>query len=172
LLATQVVGTRSTSPSSTIATLATLVAGRCRQNKQRESRKLVIRRSIDWKLVDSIFEPPHARFDFTLEACAHDKGLNSHSDLPHCSPSDFIMETDLSGERVFTSSPWELAEKIARHFESCRRTAQTSTMALFVLRKWTKFNELTRHWKLYQELAATVGGLDDTCVSQRSHARS
>jgi DNA-binding XRE family transcriptional regulator len=83
-----------------------------------------------------------------------------------------MMETDLSGEREFTSPPWELAEKIARHFESCPRTTLTSAMAVFVLRKWTKFNELTRHWKLYQELAATVCGLDDTCVSQRSHERS
>jgi hypothetical protein len=45
-------------------------------------------RSNDWKLVDSVFEPLHARIDFTLEGCAHDEGLNSHGDLPHCSPSD------------------------------------------------------------------------------------
>jgi hypothetical protein len=38
-------------------------------------------RSIDWKLIDSIFEPLHARFDFTLEDCADDENLNSYGDL-------------------------------------------------------------------------------------------
>jgi hypothetical protein len=27
-------------------------------------------------------------------------------------------------------------------------------MVVFVLPKWAKFNELTRHWKLYQEFPA------------------
>jgi hypothetical protein len=56
----------------------------------------VIRRSIDWKLADSIFEPLHARFDLSLEECADDEGLNSHGDLPECLPSDSIMERCLS----------------------------------------------------------------------------
>jgi hypothetical protein len=59
------------------------------------------RRSMDWELVDSVFEPLHARFDFMLEGRADDEGLNSHGDLPHCSPSDIVLERDLSGERVF-----------------------------------------------------------------------
>jgi hypothetical protein len=101
MLTTNVVDTRSTSPSTTIATHVTLVASRRRRTKQRQSCKLVTRRSIDWKLVDYVFEPPHARFDFTLEGCADDEGLNSHGDLPHCSPSDSILERDMSGERVF-----------------------------------------------------------------------
>jgi hypothetical protein len=46
-------------------------------------------------MVDSIFEPLHARFDFTLEDCsADDEGLISHGDLPHCSPSDCVLERD------------------------------------------------------------------------------
>ena len=61
-------------------------------------------------MVDLVFEPPHARFDFTLEGCADDEGLNSHGDSPHCSPSDSILERDLFGERVFINSPWEFAE--------------------------------------------------------------
>jgi hypothetical protein len=95
MLATEVVDTHSTSPSTTTAIPATLVACRLRQTKERHSRKHVTRRSIDWKLVDSVFEPLHARFDFTLEGCADDEGLNSHDDLPHCSPSDSILERDL-----------------------------------------------------------------------------
>jgi hypothetical protein len=95
LLATEVVDTHSTSPSTAITTPATVVAGRRRQTKQRQSRKHVTRRSIDWKLVDYVFEPLHARFDFTLEGCADDEGLNSHGDLPHCSPSDSILARDL-----------------------------------------------------------------------------
>jgi hypothetical protein len=149
MLATEVVDTRSTSPSTTVATPATLVASRRRQTKQRQSCKPVTRRSIDWKLVDSVFELLHARFAFALEGCADDEGLNSHGDLPPCSPSDSILERDLSRERVFINPPWELAKQIGRHFESCRRTAPASTMAVFVLPKWAKFNHLTKHWKLY-----------------------
>jgi hypothetical protein len=112
----------------------------------RGSRKPVTRRSFHWKLVDSIFEPLHIRFNFTLERCVDDKGLNSHGDLPDCSPSDSILERDLSGEHVLINPPWKLAEQIGRYFESFRRTAPSSTMAVFVLPKWAKFNEFTRHW--------------------------
>jgi hypothetical protein len=55
---------------------------------------------------------------------------------------------------VFINPPWELAEQIAQHFEDCRRTSPTSTMAVFVLPKWAKFTPLTKHWKLYQEFPA------------------
>jgi hypothetical protein len=96
----------------------------------------------------------HARFDFNLEGYANDEGLDSHGDLPHCSPSDSIRERDLSGERVFINPPRELHEHIGQHFESCRRRAPTSTMAVFVMPKWAKFNQLTKHWKLYQEFLA------------------
>jgi hypothetical protein len=117
LLATVVVESYSTPPSTTLVTPAKLVACRRRQSKQRDNRKHVTtRRSIDWKLVDSVFEPLHARFDFTLEGFAHDEGLYSHSDLPQCSLSDFVMERDLSGERVFINPPCELVEEIGRHF--------------------------------------------------------
>jgi hypothetical protein len=126
-------------------TPATLVEGRRRQTKHRQSRKPVTRRSIDWKLVDSVFYPMHARFNFTLEGCADDEGLNSHGDLPHCSPSDSIIERDFSGERMLIHPPWELAAQIAQHFEDCRRT---STMVVVVLPKWAKFAPLTKHLKL------------------------
>jgi hypothetical protein len=152
MLATEVVETPLTSPSPAVAAHATLVACRRPYNKQRQSRKHVTRRSIDWILVDYVFEPLHARFDFTLEGCADDEVPNSHGDflLPHCSPSDSILERDLSRERVFINPPWELVEQIRRHFESCRRTTPTSTMVVFVLPKWAKFNELIRYRKLYQ----------------------
>jgi hypothetical protein len=55
---------------------------------------------------------------------------------------------------VFINPPWELVEQVGQHFESCRRTAPISTMAVFVLPKWAKFNKLTQHWKLYQEFPA------------------
>jgi hypothetical protein len=145
LLATEVVDTPSTSPSNTIATPATLVAGRLRQTKQRQSRKPVTGRSIDWKLVYSVFDPLRARFNFTWEGCADDEGLNSLGDLPQCSPSDSILDRDLSGERVLINSPWGLAQQIAQHFEDCRRTSPTSTMAVFVLPKWAKFAQQTEH---------------------------
>jgi hypothetical protein len=105
-------------------------------------------------MVDSVFDPLHARFNFTLERCVDDEGINSQGDLPHCSPSDSILERDLLGERVFINAPWELAEQIAQHFEDCRRTSLTSTMAVFVLPKWAKFAQVTKHWKLYQEFPA------------------
>jgi hypothetical protein len=43
---------------------------------------------------------------------------------------------------------------MGRHFENCRRTCPTSTIYVFVLPKWAKFNELTQHWNLYQEFPA------------------
>jgi hypothetical protein len=89
-----------------------------------------------------------------MEGCVDDEGLNSHGDLPHCSPSDSILERDLSGERVFINPPWELAKRIVQHFEDCRRTSPTFTMAVFLLPKWAKFAQLTKHWKLYQEFQA------------------
>jgi hypothetical protein len=55
------------------------------------------------------------------------------------------MKRDLSGERMFINPPLELAKQIGHHFESCRRMAPTSTMVVFVIRKWAKFNEVTRH---------------------------
>jgi hypothetical protein len=144
LLAKEVVEPHTTPPSTTVATHAELVKGpRRRQNKHRESRRHVTKRSIDWKLVFSNFEPMHARFYFTLEGCADDEGLTSHGDLPQCSRSDSILESEFNGERVFLNPPWELAEHIGRNFESCRRTTPISTMVVFVLPKWAKFNELT-----------------------------
>jgi hypothetical protein len=101
----------------------------------RESRRHATISSIDWKLVDNVFEPVHARFDFTLEVCADNEGLDSHGDLPHCSPSDSVMERDLSRESVFINPLRELVEHIGRHFEGCRRTAPTTAMAVFVLPK-------------------------------------
>jgi hypothetical protein len=126
-------------------TLAIVVAGRRRQTKQRHNRTHATKRSIDWKLVDSVFEPLQAGFDFTLKGCANDEGLNSHGDLLHCSPSDSILERDLLGERVFINPPGELAEQIGQHFESCRRTAPTYTMDAFVLPKWAKLNHDNGH---------------------------
>jgi hypothetical protein len=70
-----------------------------------------------------------------LEGCADEEGLNSHSNLPHYSPSDSIMERDSSGERVFINPPWELAEHIGRHFEGCRRTTPTSKLVVLALPK-------------------------------------
>jgi hypothetical protein len=51
-------------------------------------------------VVDYVFEPLHERLDLNFEGCADDEGLNSHDELPHYSPSDSIMERDLSGERT------------------------------------------------------------------------
>jgi hypothetical protein len=68
-------------------------------------RKAAINSPYYWTLVDSVFDPLHARFNFTLEGCADDEGLTSHGDLPHCSPSDSILERDLSVERVFINPP-------------------------------------------------------------------
>jgi hypothetical protein len=53
-------------------------------------------------------EPLHARCDFTLEGCAYFEGLNSHGDS-YCSPNDYVLERNLSGEQVFFNPPWELA---------------------------------------------------------------
>jgi hypothetical protein len=124
---------------------ATPTLGRRRRSNRKDNRRLVTtRRSIDWKLVYSLFELLHARFTSTMEGCADNDDLNSHGNLPQCSPRDFVLERiDLTGERVFFNLPWEFAELIAHHFEtSCRRRAPTSTMAMFVLPKKAKVNDL------------------------------
>jgi hypothetical protein len=54
-------------------------------------------------MVNYVFDHVHARFDFTLEGYAEHEGLNSHGDLPHCSPSDSIIERETSVERVLAN---------------------------------------------------------------------
>jgi hypothetical protein len=67
------------------------VASYCRQSNQKDIRRHVTpKRSIDWKLVDSVFEPLHARFDFTFDGCADDEGLNSHGDLSGLSSTNSL----------------------------------------------------------------------------------
>jgi hypothetical protein len=106
LLATTVQVPTSSPPSTSIATPTKQVDGRRRRNKQRNiHRPFTTRRSIYWKLVDSVVDPMHAQFDFTLEGCPDDEGLSSHGDLRHRSPSDSVMARDLSGERVFFNPP-------------------------------------------------------------------
>jgi hypothetical protein len=73
-------------------TLAKFVGDRRRLQPNTQSCGHVTRRSIDWKHVDSLLEPLHAPFDFTLEGCAYDEGLTSHGDFLHCSPSESILE--------------------------------------------------------------------------------
>jgi hypothetical protein len=102
MLATKVVETLLTPPSTAVATPAKLLGGRRRQNKPRESRKPHVRLIGNW-------------LTLILNLCMHgltspwrgadDEGLNSHGDLPLCSPSDSILERDLSGERVFINPP-------------------------------------------------------------------
>jgi hypothetical protein len=57
-------------------------------------------------------------------------------------------------EQFLQWKSWDSAERMACHFESCRRITSTFTMALFVLHKWAKFNDITRHYKKYQEFHA------------------
>jgi hypothetical protein len=63
-----------------------------------------------WIIVESVFDPLHARFNLTLEGCADDEGRNSYTDVPHFSPSDSILECGLIGDRVVLNPSWELAE--------------------------------------------------------------
>jgi hypothetical protein len=100
-------------------------------------------------VVADLLQTLHARFHFIVEGCVDDEALNSHGGLPHCSPSDSILEMDLLGERVFISPPLELVDQIGQQFETCRRTAPTSTMAIFLLPKWAKFNLFPKYSTLY-----------------------
>jgi hypothetical protein len=133
LLAVEVQGsTRTPRTSSTVATRAKQVARRLHQRNQKGSRRHIKgRRSTDWKLVDYVFDPSYVRFDVTMEGCVDIEGRNSYGDLPHCSPSDSILEIYLIGEKVLLNPPWELAEHIAQHFKKCRGTTPTSSLAVF-----------------------------------------
>jgi hypothetical protein len=80
LLATEVIDLPSTPLSTTIATRAKQVASRRHKSKHGHSRRHVTtKRSIVGKMVDYVFDPLHARFDFTVEGCADDEGHNSHA---------------------------------------------------------------------------------------------
>jgi hypothetical protein len=100
-----------------------------------------------------------------LSLCSHDLisvwtvvliRLNSHGDLPHCSLSEYVLERNFNGERVFSNPPWVLVGHVACLFECCRRTTPTSIMAMFVLPRWAKFNDKTRHCKLYHEFLGSA----------------
>jgi hypothetical protein len=100
-LAIHVQCTPSTLLCTTLAIHAKLFACRRCQNKQRDSRRHVTIRSIDWQLAHFVLESLlHARFDFNMESRTYDDCLNSHCDLPHRSLSESIREKDISGERV------------------------------------------------------------------------
>jgi hypothetical protein len=148
LLTIKLQGSPSTPPSTLVATRAKRVVVVVIARHSR--RHVATKRSNDLRHVDYVVEPLHARFYFTLEGCSDDEGLHSLGDLPHCSPSKFVLKRYLSGESMFFNPPWELTEHVARHFESCRRTTPTSTMVVFVLPQWAKFNDLIRYRKLYQ----------------------
>jgi hypothetical protein len=68
-----------------------------------------------------------------MEGCTDDEGITSHGDLPHFSLSDSVLERDWSGERVFFDPSLDLAQRMARHFEICRRTSPVFTMVMFIL---------------------------------------
>ena len=110
--------------------------------------------SVDWRLVDRVFDPLHDKLDFTLEGCADDEGLDTHRELPFCSKSNSVLERNLSGERVYVNPPWDSAELIANHFENCRKLDRANTLGVFVLPAWSKFDTMTSKWKLYQEFPA------------------
>jgi hypothetical protein len=167
LLATKVQSTTSTPPSTSVTTHATGVVGGCRQSKYSNSRRHVtIRHSIDWKPLDFVFKPLHARFDSTLEGCADDDDPNSHGDLPHISPSDYVFKRHLSGERLSVNPTWELVDQIARHVESGSGATPTYMEDVIVLPKWAKFNDIARHSKLYPSFSC-----EDTIVYSHVNGR-
>lgn len=129
------------------------LSGRRRIKAIRRRTKQSVR-TVDWRLVDRVFDPLHDKLKFTLEACADDEGLDTHRELPFCSPSNSILNQDLSGERVYFNPPWDMAEQIAAHFENCRKLDRKNTMGVFILPAWEKFDTMTRNWKLYQEFPA------------------
>jgi hypothetical protein len=87
LVAIEAQASTSTTPLTTSAIPTKQVERRRRLWKPRNnrSRHITTRRSIDWRLVNGDFDTLHARFDFTLEECADDEGLNfyKHCELPH-----------------------------------------------------------------------------------------
>jgi hypothetical protein len=75
-------------------------AGRRRLSKQWMSVKHVtIRRSIGWKLVDSVCNLLHENFSFTLDGYSVKEAFIVHGNLPHRSPSDSIICFDLCCEK-------------------------------------------------------------------------
>jgi hypothetical protein len=65
-------------------------AGRRQQSKQRLSRGLVkTQRSMDWKLVDSVFPSLHEYFRFTLNGGDDDGRFDVHADFTALPATEF-----------------------------------------------------------------------------------
>jgi len=107
----------------------------------------------DWRLLDSIFDPLHEQFHFTLAGCCDSEGKNGHAELPFCSPLNDILKFDITGHTVFINPPWDLVDQILRHLNECRKKDVVNTRAVLVL-PWDKFKHLTKGMKLLKEYPA------------------
>lgn len=76
----------------------------------------------NWGTPDALFEPLHAQFNFTVDACAS----SSNAKLPrYWTAADSALDHDWTGERLFINPPFgsaflrPLAKKLTAHRGAC-----------------------------------------------------
>ena len=96
-----------------------------------------------WRLIDTEFDTLNAEFQFTVEACCDENGLNSHHNLPYCSSKNSFMDHDATGQSVFINPPWKLAKQCIEHMHHCHAKDPKNTKAVIVLPDWHTFSDCT-----------------------------
>ena len=134
-----------------------MVGGKRKRNVR--TRKLTtspkqLRTTVEWRLIDEEFIPLHKEHEFTFEACCDDEGLNSHADLPFASPSNSILDNDMSGESTFINPPWGMATTVVAHLEACRAKDVENTKAVIILPVFKQFESMIKDWKIIREWSA------------------
>ena len=134
-----------------------MVGGKRKRNVR--TRKLTtspkqLRTTVEWRLIDEEFIPLHKEHEFTFEACCDDEGLNSHADLPFASPSNSILDNDMSGESIFINPPWGMATTVVAHLEACRAKDVENTKAVIILPVFKQFESMVKDWKIIREWSA------------------
>ena len=104
--------------------------------------------------MDSEFDKLHEKFRFDLEACCDPAGLNGHAGLQYCSSVNSLLDTDVTGRRLFVNPPWKLAHQFVQHVRQCHAKDPGNTVAVIVLPKWPTFDKLTKDLTLYKEIPA------------------
>ena len=131
----------------------TRIGGRRTLTVRRKMRKKSVA-NMDWRLMDSEFDKLHGKFRFDMEACCDPAGLNGHAGLPYCSSVNSLLDTDVTGKRLFVNPPWKLAHQFVQHVRRCHAKDPGNTVAVIVLPKWPTFDKLTKDLTLFKEIPA------------------
>ena len=113
----------------------------------------------DRMLVKEMFVDMESLTDrqFTVDACCHDSGVNSHCS-DYCSPSKSFFKRDLCGQHVWLHAPFGRIGRFLKHYVKCKQRAPQSTSACIVVpagpvakQSWRKYLSGMKLLKRYDE---------------------